>query len=332
MLIRIALLLAIFLAQPGLAQEFVRYPGQSPDLDSRWQWSQQAAAGDRAWIGWQFTTRVDEKLLAGVGQGLQHGYYRQAGLSINAHLAGLDNQQQAHIVASQLVLLMNTENGVLRHVELTRASRPLSLEAPVYWLGEVSSDSSYRQLVSLLDEAQSGHVKTGLIMALGMHDHSDRTAYLDSLRRTPAWQSLAADLLRALSLQHSPAVESLLLEVAGDQGQAPRLRRIATTALRGYGSDISLNLLLELAQTDRDSEVREEAVQSLAYFPAEQVRQVLHDLAWFDGSASIRREAVQSLGRLREAQANDLMLTIAREHPSADTREEALEQLQRRLF
>lgn len=315
--------------QTGLvsAQALQRHPDVGQPLDARWRWGQEQVVANTAWVVWQFQTALDEKTMANAGFGFRH-----SGLSLDALLAGNTNRQQDFATPRRLALLAQFRDGELMDIETVDMAQPLPIAGPVYWLGEATSTASYRLLVSMLDTDLSVRLNRGLIRAIALHNHSERTAFLNSLLTTTAWAEYRRPILIALTLQHSTEVETLLLQIAADANQDIDERRIAVSGLRHYGSDASLALLVDLTAAGQPRRLRQEAAESLAWFNPDQVINTLQQLAWFDDSNDVREEAIASLSQLHSNNANALILDIARDHPSPSTRQEALQKLQDELF
>lgn len=309
------------------AQPLHSHPDVNQALQARWNWASSEALGNRAWVAWQFTSVLNENVISASSFGFQHG-----GLSLDALLAGNTSPQQGFATSRRLAILAEFRDGQLVDIDTIDAAQPVQFAGPVYWLGEATSTASYRLLVSMLDADQSTRLNRGLIRAIGLHNHSERTAFLNSLLSTADWSEYRRPVIFALTLQHATAVETLLLQIAADRELDTNERRLAIGALRYYGSDASLALLLELTAAEQHDKLRAEAVESLAWFNPAQVIPTLQQLAWFDDNNKVRDQAIDSLARLHTNDANALILGIARDHPSAATREQAMHQLQKELF
>lgn len=318
---------------PVVAQPAVEQADLTVALDQRWQWaSEQFAQLDSAVVAWQFTTELDEKLHVDALAAFEHGIGWSRGISVSALSAGNRRAQDSFLRSRELVVLFRIRKGALQDVDLLDSDDPLHWRHRLFWLGAANSNESYQQLASLLDVDANRELNRGLINAIALHTVNERAAFLTSLFNTDRWADYRTVILNALAQQQSAETETMLLEIAGNLNAALPERRIAITALRTYDSTASMQLLLTLTEADQPAGLRREAIESLAWFPAELVTGSLNQLAWFDESRRVRNEAVESLSKLHSGDANALLLAIARQHPSVATREEALQRLQHQLF
>lgn len=318
---------------PVVAQPSVQQADVSAPLEQRWQWAgEQFEQLDNAVVAWQFTTELDEKLHINAMAAFEHGIGWSRGISVSALSAGNRTVQDSFLRPHELVVLFRVRNGELQDVDLLASDDPVHWRHRLFWLGPADNNESYQLLAGLLDVGANRELNRGLINAIALHRVNERTAFLNSLFNTAQWADYRTVVLHALAQQQSSETETLLLEIAGDSTAVLPERRIATTALRTYDSPASMQLLLALTGPDQPAGLRREAIESLAWFPAEQVTDSLNQIAWFDENHRVRNEAVESLAKLHDGDANTLLLAIARQHPSLATREEAMQRLQRQLF
>ena len=326
-------LVCLSLTATALAETLIEHPDANQTLQQRWQWAQQRqGTTGEALVAWQFNTDVDEKLHVNALSAFEHGIGWNRGLSLDALLAGNRRAQDAFMRPRELLVVAHISKGELRDVDVLDRKDTGFWRHTLYWLGAADASESYQLAASLLDAQGQAAANRGLIQAIALHAVNERTAFLNSLFTTAQWAEYRPLLVSALAQQASIESESLLLEIAHDETGDLHERRLATSALRAFGSASTLQLLLELTSDEQPSELRREAIESLAWFEPEQVTESLNQIAWFDADHRVRDEAVQSLARLRSEDADVLLLAIAREHPSAATREEALTRLQRKLF
>lgn len=311
-------------------QELVTAPAGHESLSDAWRWALSETGTRSAWIVWQISSILDERVVPRDFFGGPYNVSR--GLSMDGLLAGHRRAQQPYTRQHDLLLMILLEGGRLSRL---RVALPHSLQQwryPVYWLDEVSNDESFRLLTAEMSRNGAAHLTDELIHAIGLHNHRDRTAFLHSRYTAAAWEPYRPAILTSLALQQSAEIEALMLETAADDQAGLEEREAAIEALTRYDTPAALSLLSALTDERHPPSLREEAVEGLAYFDAEKVEALLNALAWFDGHSRIRATAVESLAGLATAPAYARLLGLARDHPSADTREEALQSLLDSLF
>ncbi len=318
---------------PVVAQTDMRVADTALELEQRWMWAEeQLGPASDSLVAWQFSTTLDEKLHINAFSAFEHGIGWQRGVSVAALLAGNRRPQEPYLRARELVVLAHFSNGKLIDIDVLDSADPIHWQHPLYWLGAADSSASYQLLAGMLDPAGEHAINRDLIALIGLHTVNERNGLLNALFTTPQWAAYRPALLHALAQQQSTATENLLLEIAADEQSALEERLVAITALRSFSSASSLQLLLSLTEETQLHRLRREAIESLAWFPAQQVSERLNQIAWFDENRRIRNEAVESLAKLQSSSANTLLLAIARQHPSAETREEAIDSLRHQLF
>ena len=327
-----SLLLLLLPASPLGARNLI-LPDSSPaSLEEGWAWARaQISDRDSGWILWEFTTVLDEKVDSQRRYGNWH--FNHPGLSLDAMLSGNTRAQQPYARERRVLVMALVERGRLSQIETAHREEPIDWQHPVYWLGSVSSEQSFRLLRDLLEPSLPRGTAHGLIDALGLHDHPDRTAYLTSLFAAEDWAPHRPQLIASLAQRQSPQVEALLLELSTGSRMPGTVRAVAIAALGRYSSEAVLAQLLSLSTDESQAPaLREQAIETLVWFEAGAVGATLNQLAWFDAHEGVREAAVEALSALALQDRDALLLDIARNHPSADTREEALETLQSLLF
>ncbi len=108
----------------------------------------------------------------------------------------------------------------------------------------------------------------------------------------------------------------------------PAVRHDAVKALSKTTDPRVRATLIAVARTDPDSDVRDEAVESLgAAFPGREAVRVLATIARRDPDKHVQKQAVETLGEMKYGAGLPLVIDIARTHPSPDVRREAVESI-----
>src|SRR5205814_4821091 len=108
----------------------------------------------------------------------------------------------------------------------------------------------------------------------------------------------------------------------------PDVRHDAVKELRRAKDARTRAILITLAQSDPDDDVRDEAVESLgAAFPDAETVRVLAAIARRDPNERVMREAVETLGRMKNGAGLPVVIDVARTHPDPTVRREAVESI-----
>ncbi len=339
-----ALFAMVLIAANAQGQTLVSAPGSTTSLTEKWDWASAEATNDsQAWIVYQVTVQVDEKLSVAFSSNHQHFYEwnsgynwgwsgnwnfnRQSwhnGISIDALLAGNASTQQDFTVARSILHLAKFENGAFTEFQLLDADTAVDWRtAPVYWLGEINQSESFRHLISQLNQHYSNAIDRTLLRAIGIHQDPDRESFLSDIVNDESQSILRSAALESLAQLESGNVEALLRRIAEDGNEERILRRIAISALSRYESDTALSLLLQLAGEFNPHFIRAEAIESLAHFQSDRATDLLVNIVEDDDAEELIEEALYGLSRRPEQY--DVMVETAENNRNPDIRETAIE-------
>jgi beta-lactamase regulating signal transducer with metallopeptidase domain/HEAT repeat protein len=136
------------------------------------------------------------------------------------------------------------------------------------------------------------------------------------------------EAIEALGGRPEVAARDALAAIVREDASAD-MQREAVEALADLRDGRGVGLLIEIVRTHASEDVRAEAAESLAdaALPSAEIVQVLKQIAMSDRSLQVRNEAIEALADLKDGQGLDALIEIARDHTDHDTRKEALEAL-----
>lgn len=326
------------------AQELIEKPDNLPSLSEAWQWAQAETLGeDAAWVAYSFSTEIDERLGIDFSTGNDnyiewnranhygwgnHWNFGSGGSwqnrrSIQALQAGTQSMQQSHEVQKELLFLLRVENGEAKEMHLTPYDALVQWRnVPVFWLGRVAEEESFRHLVDLLPQYQDSAIRRTLLRALGVHQSADRTAVLIALLNDDSFSDFKAVVLESLAMRKSEQVQIQLAEIAADANAEVISRRVAISALSRYDDALNVQLLARLSAEGHPQAIRRESIESLSLIPGRVSLRVLQQTVAEDDSRAVVLEALRGLSR--NAQQYETIADVARSHSDADIRETAL--------
>lgn len=323
------------------AQQLIHRPESSQSLSESWSWAASQNEEDY-WLAYRFNAELDERLTVAIsshdqdfiewnrmGRGQWYGSWAlnspgwHNSFSLAALISGATSMQQDLPQRKSLLVLARFRAGEAEEFQLVESDRYVDWRnRPIYWLGDVSSEESFRHLINLFNLAIKPEFRRALVRSIGLHNSPDRDALLMALLAEADDIYLQSAILEALAMQESALVEARLIGFAADENAHVLQRRIALSALSRYSSAESETLLLRLAGALNPQQVRLEAMQSLALRPSAAAAEVLRDLVANDSSVTIVERALVALSR--QADQFNRIAEAARSHVSADVREQAL--------
>ena len=326
------------------AQQLITRPDSAQSLSESWDWAANQNV-EAHWVAYRFTTELDERLTVAISSRdhdfiewnqVRRNYWFgnwplnspgwHNSFSIGALVSGASSMQQDLPQRKSILVLARYRLGEVVEYQAVEAERFVEWQnQPIYWLGDVSGEESFRHLLDLLNSTSQAEFQRALIKSIGLHNSNDRDSYLLALLNDTGEADVQAAILEALAMQESAAVESELLSVAADENAQVLLRRISLSALSRYNSAASEQLLLQLAGSLNPLPVRLEAIQSLALRPSPAAIDMLSGIIADDRNSTIVEQAL--VGLARQPDQFDTIADAARSHADADVREEALELL-----
>ncbi len=321
------------------------HPDMQQPLEQRWQWGLDRAGEGESWLGYEFSTLVDERLR--VGYAPQNGnYYRwgrgrvnllwsgnwrngsgsqwSRGLSIEAVLGGHTDEYLPYLQQRDFVVLVKLNSGTIEELYLTDPASPIFWQdIPLLWLGQGTLEESFELLSGTMNPLLGAPINRALIRAIGLHNSTSAAQYLQQQVNNQTWGKLHTGMVEALTYQSSAESDDYLLALAQDQSQAVSLRRIAISSLPRRQPEKILSALHQLTTPLNPSLVRKEALQALGDLRHPDSTSLLRDLITSDDNVEIVLEALDALGKT--GNEFDFMVAVAQTHENVRVRIEALE-------
>lgn len=341
-LIEFSLLFAC--VEEASAQVLIEYADPAEGLVENWNWANdQAQNQNSVWLGYEVNLRHDEKLEIGLSS-RRENYYQwnnrnswrrfgdwnfdgagwHNGLSIRALQNGNRSLQQDHEVETTAMVLAKYEQGAFIEFRVIPVNSIVDWrESPIYWLGTVSQDESFRHLIGLRNQELTDRVQRTLIRAIGLHQTADRESYLETVFNDEQTAQMRGAALESLAQHESSRVEDLLREVAEDGNESALIRRIAISALSRYDSQVTQESLMLLAGEFNPRFIRLEAIESISNYQTSDAADLLESFVEQNNQEEVLRVALYGLSRF--ADRFDSIAGFALEHSNANIREIALE-------
>jgi len=235
-----------------------------------------------------------------------------------------------------LVMLVRLSGGHVERLRTVGDDCPLDAGGrTVYWLQGVSSADSVAYLSGLAQAAPTGSLPAqeqrlhdAALSALALHRDPSVDAMLDRLAAGDAdsnTRRMARSLLGSARGAHGFATLQHLLE----SERLPELRRQLVSAIGQTREPGTADVLLKLATSDADANVRGEAAYWLPQRGGAAMVPRVSGIVQSDASDRVRQRAVQGLARLPSTDATPLLIQLAQTSPNAAVRKEAVSALGR---
>jgi HEAT repeat protein len=260
-----------------------------------------------------------------------------------------------------LFLLHDTQGNITR-AEIYNLERKHEYgNYPVYWLGRAGNEESLSYLLGLVESSRPERVIETTNVALAVHDDRRVNDMLKSLVR----QSKNEEVRKTSTywLGHIGGEHAFLSELVRNERENRELREAAAhavgltrdeTALAAIqslyalvaDSDVRAALvhsaahnenetaaaafLLKVARTDRDKDVKAQALHRLGQFDTEQIVDELMKIYAADREEDVRQGALHALSQMSNPRAHARLLEIARAGDDIESRTQAIHWLGQR--
>jgi hypothetical protein len=211
------------------------------------------------------------------------GYRVPIGTRSNVHLQGTGTRGRCRLEPpTELVVLARVEARTL--VELRPVTVDCDIDAagmPLVWFDGVNPDQSVSWLASLVSDAAAGR-RAGRML-------------------DPA--------LSAIGLHAAPGATRTLVSFAR-QGQTTRLRGQALYWLAQRATDQAGSVIADAIERDPELEVKRRAVTALSRLPRDEGIPLLINVARTHANTEVRRQAMRHLGQSNDPRALDFFEQI----------------------
>jgi hypothetical protein len=338
---RILVILFVLSLQACLfASDLVRYPHDQGSLQEGQEWAlKNGSANQTFWIGYSVTRLMAPRGEFMSGVSISGNSWKQKP-SLQEWIYGIKDQKHASVKDAARAELDRDEKSqakVWREIGIFQKFRrgakipekwqvmTLTIsgkfDAPLYWLGKVSHEESFRYLTGLYEQTSGPERKEDLMSAICVHPPQLAFPFLKKIltsNEPEEAQEAAAIFMGELD---TPQALQLLQQVT-EKNSHESVREAAVVGISEMRTEEALQVVSNIAKNHRDQELRETAIAMLGDKQGPKVTKILEEIAWFDSDEDIRQTAVVMLG---ESEAGvPALLKIMEDHPSEDTREIAV--------
>ena len=232
---------------------------------------------------------------------------------------------------------------------------------PVYWLGRAGNEESLNYLLGLVESARPARVAETATVALAVHDDRRVNDMLKGLvrqsknrevRKTSAYwlghiggeHAFLSELVRneredkelreaaahAVGLTRDDAALAALQSLYGSVADRDVRAAVVHSAAHNENEPAASAFLLRVARTDRDSDVKRQAVHRLGQFDDEQTVEELMKIYAADRNEDVRQGVLHAFSQMTNARAHARLLEIARAGDDIESRAQAIHWLGQR--
>jgi HEAT repeat protein len=261
-----------------------------------------------------------------------------------------------------LFLLHDPQTGAITRAEIYNLERKHEYSNyPVYWLGRAGNEESLSYLLGLVESSRPERVVETANVALAVHDDRRVNEMLKNLVR----QSKKQEVRKTSTywLGHIGGEHAFLSELVRNEREDKELREAAAHAIGLSRDEAALSaiqslyasvadgdvraalvhsaahnenetaasaFLLRVARTDRDKDVKAQAIHRLGQFDTEQIVDELMKIYASDRVEDVRQGVLHALSQMANARAHARLLEIARSGDDIESRVQAIHWLGQR--
>ncbi len=315
------------------------------------------APNGRFWVAYQFEVRpgvaVDFEIVDSAG-----GIY----ISTDGTSMMFDARHETRELGLFLLFDKQREAFIRAEVYNLRREHEFS-NYPVYWAGRISNEESLNYLKSIVDsnDPEVKRLAERAVFAIALHDDARVDAMLTEMIRKPVsdamrsraiyWlgntpetqvkNTLFAEIVRndhedadvrqsamsALGMSRSAGTLPLLQNLYETMTTRELKRRALNGIARNDNADAAATYLIHLGETEKDMELRKNAIASLGRIAGQKSLGALTSTVDGDGDVEIQKQAVVAIGRRPKEEAIPILIRTARNHPKMAVRKTAIQVL-----
>lgn len=261
-----------------------------------------------------------------------------------------------------LFLLHDPQTGAVTRAEIYNLERKHEYgNYPVYWLGRAGNEESLSYLLGLIESSRLEKVVETANVALAVHDDRRVNEMLKNLVRqsknkevretSTYWlghiggeQAFLSELVRnereekelreaaahAVGLSRDEAALSAIQSLYASVADGDVRAALVHSAAHNENETAASAFLLRVARTDRDNDVKAQAIHRLGQFDTEQIVDELMKIYASDRVEDVRQGVLHALSQMANARAHARLLEIARSGDDIESRVQAIHWLGRR--
>jgi HEAT repeat protein len=260
-----------------------------------------------------------------------------------------------------LFLLHDAQGNITRAEIYNLERRHEYSNYPVYWLGRAGNEESLNYLLGLVESTRPERVVETATVALAVHDDRRTGDMLKSLvlkskneevRKTSTFwlghiggeHAFLSELVRnerenkelreaaahAVGLTRDEAALSAVQSLYAVVADADIRAALVHSAAHNENVPAASAFLLKVARTDRDREVKAQAIHRLGQFDTEQIVDELMKIYATDREEDVRQGVLHALSQMENQRAHAKLLEIARAGDDIESRTQAIHWLGQR--
>jgi HEAT repeat protein len=234
---------------------------------------------------------------------------------------------------------------------------------PVYWAGRITNDESLNFLKTIVDSPAPdlNRLAERAMFAIALHDDGRVDGLLTEMIRRPVAEPLRSRAIYWLgNTPETPAKNTLFTEIVRNSQETTEARHAAMSALamsrsagalsvlenlfetmpthelkrralngvaRNDNSDAAASYLINVAQSEKDMDLRKSAISNLGRIAGQKSLGALTGTVDGDADIEIQKQAVVAIGRRPKDEAIPILIRTARNHPKMPIRKLAIQML-----
>jgi len=354
-----SILLTMVIGVSAQTKNFIPVEGASlkVKIDNAVTQGRAGTPGGRFWVGYQFEARPGVAIDFEVVDSSGGVYFSIDGLSMS-----FDSRYETRELG--LFLLFDTQRDLFTRAEVYNLRRTHEFSSyPVYWAGRASNEESLNYLKSFVDSASPEINRLGdrATFAIALHDDARVETILTELIRRPIAEPVRSRAIYWLGYTpESQSKNNLLAEIVRNNQEWSEPRKQAMSALgmsraaatlpllenlfetmtsrdlkrgalggiaRNDNRDGAATYLINVAQTEKELELRKSAIASLGRIAGEKSLGALANTIDSDPETEIQKQAVIAIARRPKDESIPILIRTARNHPRVEVRKLAVQML-----
>ncbi len=213
----------------------------------------------------------------------------------------------------QAIPFLTHTAGGDQHIEIRKSA--------AFWLGQIPVEASFTTLVQLFEKEQEFEMKEHLVFAIGQHGSEKVIGQLEKIARSREDFDIREKAVFWIGqIERDDALDVLieLMKISGSE-----LKEKIVFSISQHKSERAAPLLIEIAESDRDREVRKQAIFWLGQMASKRTLHALGDIVESADETETKEQAVFAISQHADHdEAFDMLMDIAKHNPNPEVRKE----------
>jgi hypothetical protein len=192
-----------------------------------------------------------------------------------------------------------------------------------FWLGQIPGEESFAALLKLFDKEKDHELRENLVFAISQHRSEKVVPQLEKIARSDENFDIREKAIFWLGQTNREDALDILIDLM--KGTPSDLKEKIVFSISQHESERAVPLLIEVAESDRDREVRKQAIFWLGQMAGKKTLHALGEIVDSSPETELKEQAVFAISQHGDNdEAFEMLVDIAKNNPNPQVRKKAI--------